>query len=141
MTNSIHALKNDTFARKVDTYSIREHLAERRGEHLDYAIGSKKLDLAIDFIIPKGLPKIGQKPVLGIMMDLHDPYYLFAKEGIIEEGYGKGTWERIKFGKAKLKRKMQKFSWLLYLENQIYNIWIPPIFIKDEGKFLIKRIK
>ncbi|MFX0133158.1 MAG: hypothetical protein ACFFDN_05895 [Candidatus Hodarchaeota archaeon] len=138
--NSLDQLKNENFISKVDFFSIREHLAEKRGKHLDYAIGSKKLAVAIDFIVPKGLPKLNERPRLGIMMEPHDPIYLFDKEGVIEEGYGKGTWKQIKSGFASIIRK-STHSWIVELGDEQYNFYIPPPFQKKKGQFLIKRIK
>ncbi|NVM00979.1 MAG: hypothetical protein HWN67_01470 [Candidatus Helarchaeota archaeon] len=138
--NSLFQLKNEIFISKVDFFSIREHIAEKRGKHLDYALGSKNLEVAIDFIVPKGLPKINERPRLGIMMELHDPIYLFDKKGDIEEGYGKGTWKQIKCGPAKIVRK-SNHSWIINLGNEQYNFYIPPPFQKKKGQFLIKRMK
>ena len=138
--NSLLRLKNEKFTSKIDFFSIREHIAEKRGKHLDYALGSKVLDVAIDFIVPKGLPKVNERPRLGIMMELHDPLYLFDKEGVIEKGYGKGTWKQIKSGPASIIRK-STHSWIINLDDEQYNFYIPPSFQKKKGQFLIKRIK
>ncbi len=138
--NSMDSFMDDEFTSKVNFFSIREHLAEKRGKHLDYALGSKKLDVAIDFIVPKGLPKVKERPRLGIMMELHDPIYLFEKDGVIEEGYGKGTWKQIKSGPARITRK-SNHSWIVEMGDEKYDFYIPPPLQKKKGQLLIKRLE
>lgn len=138
--NSIDLIKDDEYIAKIDFFSIREHVAEKRGKHLDYAIGSKNLEVAIDFVVPKGLPDVKERPKLGIMMEPHDPLYLFEESGTIEEGYGKGTWKQIKSGSSSIVRKSTN-SWIVKMEAEEYNFYIPPIFQKKKGQFLIKRLE
>ena len=138
--NSLDALNDDEYTSKVNFFSIREHIAEKRGKHLDYAIGSKALNTCIDFIVPKGLPEVGGKQRLGIMMTLHDPIYLFDKGGEITEGYGKGTWKQVKSGFAKITRK-SNHSWIVELGDERYNFYIPPYLQNKKGQFLIKRVE
>lgn len=139
MLNSMDLLFDNNFIEKIDSFSIRIHDAIKRGKHLDYCLGSKDLPYAIDFVVPKKLPKKGDKPRLGIMMEPHDNFYLFGKEGKIKEGYGEGVWKQIRQGTARVKRKSEH-SWSVNLESGEYSFYIPPFLRKKRGNFLIKRI-
>ncbi|NHI93533.1 MAG: hypothetical protein EAX96_13680 [Candidatus Lokiarchaeota archaeon] len=132
-------LLDDEFIEKINAFSIRLHDAVKKGMHLDYCLGSKNLPNAIDFVVPKKLPKKGDKPRLGIMMEPHDNLYLFEKEGVIEEGYGQGTWKQIKQGNARVVRKSEH-SWFINLGEAEFSFYIPPFLRKKKGNFLIKRI-
>ena len=138
-SNSLDALMDDDYTAKVNFFAIREHIAEKRGKHLDYTMGSKELNICIDFIVPKGLPGVGGGQRLGIMMEPHDPIYLFDNAGEILEGYGKGTWKQVRSGSAKITRK-STHSWIVDLGDEKYNFYIPPYLQKRKGQFLIKRI-
>ena len=81
----------DTSKLPVDepiTVTARQHLADRAGLHTDLRLGNAALGL-MSWALPKGLPAYGEKR-LAVPQPVHD-YDYKDFEGIIPEGYGKGT--------------------------------------------------
>ncbi|MHA1786397.1 MAG: hypothetical protein ACTSX4_12505 [Candidatus Helarchaeota archaeon] len=133
-------LLNDLeYIKKVNHFSIRIHDAVKKGRHYDFCLGSKDLPFAIDFVVPKNLPKKGDRPRLGIMMKPHDNTFLFEESGIIKERYGKGTWKKVRSGVAKITRETEH-SWLIQMNNARFVFYIPQFLRNKIGNFLIKRI-
>ena len=71
-------------------FVIRLHHAERAGDHYDLHLDGET------WAIRKGVPKTSGTKVLAIMTAYHSPTERQIK--VIEEGYGKGTYEIIDEG-------------------------------------------
>jgi len=81
-------------------YAIQEHNAERAGRHYDFRIQVGKK--ALSWVIPKGLPKAGQKR-LAITQPTHSAAYMNFS-GEIKSGYGKGLVQVREAGPIEIKR-------------------------------------
>ena len=70
------------------TVVLQRHLADKAGLHFDLRLGNKQTGLQ-SWALPKGLPQPGEKR-LAVPQPLH-AYDYKDFEGVIPEGYGKGT--------------------------------------------------
>ena len=75
---------------KTGTFVIRLHHAERAGPHFDLHLNGES------FAIRKGVPTTSGTKVLAIATQYHTPSERQIK--VIEEGYGKGTYEIVDEG-------------------------------------------
>ena len=90
-------------------FAVRKHHAVRAGLHFDLVIGSSSADWIADFVIPKPkqLEELGTwgRGHLAIALEPHSKEIFLDDdlgiEHVIEDEYGKGTWETVLKGIAR----------------------------------------